>query len=101
MKLKADNEELSNIFVNSCVTMENSKRKCIEDARLVFCTPYSSSWLENQEFDILVIDEVENLKECKSMTPLATSGIKHVLIGDDKQLESVVKSLVCLRYKII
>ena len=50
MKLKADNEELSNIFVNSCVTMENSKRKCIEDARLVFCTPYRLSWLQNQEF---------------------------------------------------
>ena len=100
MKLKADNEELSNIFVNSCVTMENSKRKCIEDARLVFCTPYSSSWLENQEFDILVIDEAANLKECKLMIPLAISGIKQVvLIGDDKQLKSVVR--VCLHYKII
>ena len=36
MKLKAGNEVWSNIFVNNRVTLENSKRKCIEDARLVF-----------------------------------------------------------------
>jgi len=50
MKLKAGNEVWSNIFVNNRVTLENSKRKCIEDARLVFCTPYRLSWLQNQEF---------------------------------------------------
>lgn len=97
MKQKANNEKLSEIFESNRVTSKTSETK---DARLVFCTPYRSSWLENQEFNILVIDEAANLKECESMTPLATSGIKHlVLIGDDKQLQSVVKSTVCLHYK--
>jgi senataxin len=44
-----------------------------------------SSRLKNQQYDILVIDEAANLKECESMIPLAMDGIKHVvLIGDDK-----------------
>jgi superfamily I DNA and/or RNA helicase len=53
-------------------------------------------------FEILVIDEAANLKECDSMIPLKLPGFNNLfLVGDDKQLESVVKSKVCLRYKII
>ncbi|RLN18277.1 hypothetical protein C2845_PM02G16400 [Panicum miliaceum] len=79
---------------------ENTETKCIQDARLVFCTPYRSSGLENQEFDILVIEVASNLKECESMIPLATRGIKHVvLIGDYKQLQSVVKSPIAKEAK--
>jgi superfamily I DNA and/or RNA helicase len=59
-----------------------------------------SSRLKNQQYGILVIDEAANLKECDSMIPLAIYGIKHVvLIRDDKQLQSVVMSPVCLCYK--
>jgi superfamily I DNA and/or RNA helicase len=36
------------------------------------------------------------------LIPLSIGGIKHVvLMGDDKQLQSVVKSPVCPRYKTI
>jgi superfamily I DNA and/or RNA helicase len=67
----------------------------------VFCTPYKCSWFENQKFHILVIDEAAYLKECELLIHLATSGIKHVvLVGDDKQLQSVVKSTICLHYNL-
>lgn len=57
---------------------------------------------KNQQYDTLVIDEAAYLKECESLIPLAIRGIKHVvLIGDDKQLQPVVKSPVCLHYKTI
>jgi hypothetical protein len=68
MKKKTDNTKLLKLL--------ESKASKTEDARLVFCTLYRSSWLENQKFDILVIDEAANLKECESMIPLATHGIK-------------------------
>lgn len=55
-----------------------------------------SSMLHKREHDILVIDEAVDLKECESMIRLAIWGIKHiVLIEDDKQLQSVVKSIYC------
>jgi len=58
--------------------------------------------LENQKFHIIVIDEAAYLKECESMVPLSIDGIKHlVLIGDDKQLQSVVMSQVNLPYNAI
>jgi len=98
MKKKADNGKMSEIFKSKIVSSKQSKTK---DARLVFCTPYRSSWLENQKFHILFIDEAAYLKECESLIPLATSGIKHVvLVGDDKQLQSVVKSTICLYYNL-
>jgi len=57
--------------------------------------------LENQKFHIIVIDEAAYLKERESLIPLATSGIKHMmLVGDDKQLQLVVKSTVCLHYNL-
>ncbi|RLN00274.1 hypothetical protein C2845_PM06G25820 [Panicum miliaceum] len=65
----------------------------LQDAKLVICTPFKSSRLKNQRFDILVIDEAPNLKECESMIPLTIDGIKYVvLVGDDNQLELVVMS---------
>ena len=107
---KKTDSELSRIFLKHCVAEKwdvndnSSSRRHLEDkllqaAKLVFCTPYKSSRLKNQQYDNLVIDEAANLKECESLIPLAIDGIKHVvLIGDDKQLQSVVMSPVCLCY---
>jgi superfamily II DNA or RNA helicase len=58
MRQKADTEKLSKLFESDRVTLDASRTKY---ARLVFCTPYRSSWLQNQKFDILVIDEATNL----------------------------------------
>jgi hypothetical protein len=45
---------------------------------------------------------MEDMKQKTSMIPLKLPGFNNLfLVGDDKQLESVVKSKVCLRYKII
>nr|CAB3479664.1 unnamed protein product [Digitaria exilis] len=66
-----------------------------------FCNPISHrSCLRDKVFDILVIDEAANLKECESMIPLASRRINHVvLVGDDKQLQSVVKSTIAKEKK--
>jgi hypothetical protein len=109
--MKKTDNDLSKIFLKYRVA-EMSKKSyknhreledsCLRAAKLVFCTPCMSSRLKNQEYDILVIDEAANLKECESMIPLAMDGIKHVvLIRDDKQLQSMVMSPVCLCYKTI
>jgi senataxin len=80
-----------------------NKKKCLGEATLTFCTASMSCQLPpEKKYEILVIDEAANLKECESMIPLKLSGInKLFLAGDDKQLESRVNSQVCLRYKII
>ncbi|KAF8668399.1 hypothetical protein HU200_052206 [Digitaria exilis] len=95
MKKAGNNKKLSKIF-------EHLSKGSLVERRLVLCTPFMSSCLRDKVFDILVIDEAANLKECESMIPLASRRINHVvLVGDDKQLQSVVKSTVCLHYKII
>ncbi|PWZ37348.1 Eukaryotic translation initiation factor 3 subunit I [Zea mays] len=58
MRQKADTEKSSKLFESDRVTSNASRTKY---ARLVFCTHYRSSWLQNQKFDILVIDEAANL----------------------------------------
>jgi superfamily I DNA and/or RNA helicase len=74
----------------------------LEKAKLVFCAPFNSSRAQHQKFNILVIDEATYLKECESMIPLAHTKIEHLLlIGDDMQLQSMVKSPVFLHCMII
>ena len=79
------------------------RKECLGEATLTICTASMSCQLPlDKKYEILVIDEAANLKECESMIPLKLSGIdKLFLAGDDKQLESRVNSQVCLRYKII
>jgi senataxin len=76
---------------------------CLDNATVILCTAAMSSQLRSRtkDFEILVIDEAANLKECDSMIPLKLPEFNNLfLVGDDKQLESMVKSKVCLRYKI-
>ena len=97
------NNNLSKILLDHRAKEKHARNKLLENAKLVFCTPCGSSRLtKNQQYDTLVIAEAAYLKECESLIPLAIRGIKHVvLIGDDKQLQPVVKSPVCLHYKTI
>ncbi|KAK3154928.1 hypothetical protein QOZ80_2BG0196740 [Eleusine coracana subsp. coracana] len=47
-------------------------------------------------FDIVVVDEAAQLKECESLIPIQLPGVRHVvLIGDEHQLPALVKSQVC------
>lgn len=72
---------------------------CLKHAKLIFCTASSSFELFRLQsvrpISILVIDEAAQLKECESLVPLLLQGIERVLlIGDEHQLSSLVKSKV-------
>ncbi|OEL21131.1 putative helicase MAGATAMA 3 [Dichanthelium oligosanthes] len=72
---------------------------CLKHAKLIFCTASSSFELFRLQsvkpISILVIDEAAQLKECESLVPLLLQGIEHVLlIGDENQLSSLVKSKI-------
>jgi len=96
-----DDEEKKNQSCR-CINDKEREEEFLKRAKLVFCTPFNSSRVQHQKFNILVIDEATYLKECDSMIPLAHTKIEHlVLIGDDMQLQSLVKSPVCLHYMII
>jgi senataxin len=53
-------------------------------------------YLQNAKpFDLLVVDEAAQLKECETLIPLQIPGIRlAVLIGDEYQLPALVKSKV-------
>ncbi|XP_077247014.1 putative helicase MAGATAMA 3 isoform X2 [Tasmannia lanceolata] len=71
---------------------------CLKEAILVFCTASSSIKLHSPKmkpFELLLIDEAAQLKECESLIPLQLLGIRHaILIGDECQLSAMVKSKV-------
>ncbi|KAJ7960017.1 p-loop nucleoside triphosphate hydrolase superfamily protein [Quillaja saponaria] len=71
---------------------------CLKNACLVFCTATSAAKLFKEgmsSMEYLVIDEAAQLKECESTIPLQLPGLRHVvLIGDERQLSAVVKSLI-------
>ncbi|WOL07350.1 hypothetical protein Cni_G16090 [Canna indica] len=78
------------------------KHFCLKRANLVFCTASISAKLCQLEvkkpFELVVIDEAAQLKECESLIPLQISSVRHaVLIGDEGQLPSLVKSKVSER----
>ncbi|EEE51324.1 hypothetical protein OsJ_32291 [Oryza sativa Japonica Group] len=83
-----------------CEDNESSIRDlCLKRAKLVFCTASSSFELFRLQnvmpISILVIDEAAQLKECEALVPLLLPGIEHILlIGDENQLSSLVKSKI-------
>ena len=73
------------------------KKFCLENSCLTFCTVSSSAKLHEvmARWDLLVIDEGSQTKECESIIPLQLPGLRHaVLIGDERQLPAMVKSKV-------
>ncbi|CAL1352529.1 unnamed protein product [Linum trigynum] len=72
---------------------------CLKSASLIFCTAASSYKLYSVDmdpFEVLVIDEAAQLKECESTIPLQLPGIRHaILIGDECQLPAMVRSKAC------
>ncbi|XP_060669321.1 uncharacterized protein LOC132800210 isoform X2 [Ziziphus jujuba] len=78
------------------------KRFCLENTLLIFCTVSSSSKLyATAPFELLVIDEAAQLKECESAIPLQLPGIRHaILIGDERQLPAMVESKISERVEL-
>jgi senataxin len=71
----------------------------LRKAKSVLCTAssaYRLHYLPNaQPFEVLVVDEAAQLKECESLIALQLPGVRHaVLIGDEYQLPALVKSKV-------
>ncbi|XP_078174345.1 uncharacterized protein LOC144568004 isoform X2 [Carex rostrata] len=75
-----------------------TKGFCLQNATLVFCTASSSFSLHSEQtgcFDVVVIDEAAQLKECESVIPLRLNHVKHaLLVGDECQLPALVHSKV-------
>ncbi|XP_019165856.1 PREDICTED: uncharacterized protein LOC109161799 isoform X2 [Ipomoea nil] len=71
---------------------------CLKTSTLVFCTTSSSykiHSIEMEPFNVLVIDEAAQLRECESVIPLHLPGLKHaILVGDECQLPAIVHSKV-------
>ena len=73
------------------------KKFCLENSCLYFCTVSSSAKLHEvkTQWEVLVIDEAAQLKECESTIPLQLPGLRlAILIGDERQLPAMVKSKV-------
>ncbi|XP_059643475.1 helicase SEN1-like [Cornus florida] len=75
------------------------KKFCLKNACLIFCTVSSSEKLHTEgmkPFELLVIDEAAQLKECESAIPLQLLGLRHaIFIGDERQLPAMVQSKIC------
>lgn len=82
---------------------ESIRQFCYQTSSLIFSTASGSHKLRSstmKPFDILVIDEAAQLKECESIIPLLLPGIKHVILaGDELQLPAMVRSNVCNHYQ--
>ncbi|KAK8951177.1 hypothetical protein KSP39_PZI004917 [Platanthera zijinensis] len=75
------------------------KRFCLGNASIIFCTASSAfllHFVEMDPLDMLIVDEAAQLRESEIIIPLRLNGIKHaILVGDEIQLRSLVKSQVC------
>ncbi|WMV17912.1 hypothetical protein MTR67_011297 [Solanum verrucosum] len=71
---------------------------CIQMASSIFCTASTSYTLhsvESKPFDLLVVDDADQLKECEAVIPLQLRGLRHVVLaGDEFKLTAVVKSRI-------
>nr|GMC52179.1 hypothetical protein DM860_005746 [Ipomoea batatas]GMC52180.1 hypothetical protein DM860_005746 [Ipomoea batatas]GME21247.1 hypothetical protein DM860_005746 [Ipomoea batatas]GME21248.1 hypothetical protein DM860_005746 [Ipomoea batatas] len=83
----------------SALNKASIKEFCLRSSSLVFCTASSSYKMHSTEmepFNLLVIDEAAQLRECESIIPLQLPGLKHaILVGDECQLPATVCSQVC------
>ncbi|PHT64507.1 hypothetical protein T459_31661 [Capsicum annuum] len=71
---------------------------CIQMASSFFCaasTSYKLHSVDMKPFDLVIIDDANQMKECESVLLLQLRGLKHVVLaGDECQLSSIVKSRI-------
>nr|GLL47927.1 uncharacterized protein LOC109161799 isoform X1 [Ipomoea trifida] len=63
------------------------KDLCLKTSTLVFCTTSSSCKIhsiEMEPFNVLIIDEAAQLRECVSVIPLNLPGLKHAILVSDE-----------------
>lgn len=71
---------------------------CFQKASLIFCTISSAYKLHSvamEPFQVLVIDEAAQVKECETTIALQIPDVRHaILVGDEMQLPATVNSKV-------
>lgn len=77
---------------------------CIQMASSFFCTASNSYKLHSvnvKPFDLLVVDDASQMKECEAVIPLQLRGLRHVVLaGDAFQLPAIVKSRVRIPFHV-
>ncbi|KAL8476387.1 hypothetical protein ACS0TY_028890 [Phlomoides rotata] len=87
-----------NVAVPESTDHEIIRKFCLKNACLIFCTVSGSAEFHEQmtPFELVIIDEAAQVKECESSIPLQLPGVRHaVLVGDEKQLPAMVISKIC------
>ncbi|XP_031398493.1 uncharacterized protein LOC116209063 isoform X2 [Punica granatum] len=91
-------DSLNRLKLPSFMSKDLIREFCFQSATLFFCTAsntYKLHFVDMEPPKLLVIDEAAQLKECESVVPLQLAGLSHaVLVGDERQLPSIVKSKV-------
>ncbi|CAA3014575.1 Hypothetical predicted protein [Olea europaea subsp. europaea] len=99
LKFLHDNFSFPPFIDKKVVEKKEVENFCLQHACLIFCTASSSAKMQRGEmkpFELLVIDEAAQLKECESAIPLHLPGLRHaILVGDEKQLPAFVQSEIC------
>ncbi|KAM0057421.1 putative P-loop containing nucleoside triphosphate hydrolase, DNA2/NAM7 helicase, helicase [Helianthus debilis subsp. tardiflorus] len=97
--LKELNDLREATFIPKSTNIIKLTNYCLRNACLIFCTASSSIRLYRKgmpPIELVVIDEAAQLKECESAIPLQVPGVRNaVLVGDEKQLPSMVQSKIC------
>lgn len=84
-------------------TSKTSNREfCFQNASLIFCTISSAFKLHSidmEPFQLLVIDEAAQVKECETSIAFQIKDIRHtILVGDECQLPATVSSKVIIEF---
>ena len=85
-------EEIRNLQVKGAL---QKRAKLVKSAPVVAvtCSSCVNKHLEDQRFDILILDECSQMTEICSLLPLARFGVKHLIaVGDPNQLPPVLES---------
>lgn len=93
---------LGGLDLPSTLNKFSVKEFCLRSSSIVFCTAsssYNMHSIEMEPFNLLVIDEAAQLRECESIIPLQLPGLKHaILVGDECQLPPTVHSQVSIPF---
>ncbi|KAL8479576.1 hypothetical protein ACS0TY_026464 [Phlomoides rotata] len=94
--LKSLRDSLNKLGLPNVTGRNSIVEFCLQKASLIFCTISSSSKLhtvDKNPFQLLVIDEAAQVKECETLIALQIPDVRHaILVGDEKQLPATIRS---------
>lgn len=94
--LRTLGDSLNKLGLPIGTSSDATKKFCQQKACLIFCTTSSSYKLHKVDMDpfqLLVIDEAAQVKECETLIALQIPDVRHaILVGDEKQLPATISS---------